>query len=295
MPKQKWGKGFDVKGLETSSRYLWRPEFVPLLMRYLDIKPGQTVVDVGCGTGVFSRVLARGMKGNVRVIGIDHDEKLLRVARKVTKVEGLQDITYRYGDIESLPLEDDAVDRVVCQKVLWIPKDARLALKEMIRVCKPGGLVGGVEVAWDHVIWYFPGNPRLTELREKYSAAYVRRQRMVGADRGIGYKLPGMMHELGLSRVRLDGYPFIWYEADDRIPLEAKLAQYRMELAMYRKNYVNEYVKWLRGMMSREELTELMELDSKWLRSLVRNPKRIESDYHVNAAIFFIATGRKPK
>lgn len=58
MPKAKWGKGFHAKRLELSSKYLWKPEFIPLLIRFLDFKPGQTVVDVGCGKCVFGRLIS---------------------------------------------------------------------------------------------------------------------------------------------------------------------------------------------------------------------------------------------
>ena len=166
----------------------------------------------------------------------------------------------------------------------------------MIRVCKPDGLVGAIEVAWDHVIWYFPGEPRLTDLYRRWARDTAERQYELGADRGIGYKLSGLMRELGLRRIRLDGYPYIHYEADERIPLEYRLKQMKSSLRQYRA-YLSEpsstYARLSQGGMKKEDYKELVELDMTRLRKLVGNPSKMDSDFSMNSGIFFIATGVK--
>lgn len=286
---------FQARQLELGRKYMWRQEFLPLLHGYLEVSPGQTVVDVGCGTGFFTRLVARGLKGHGRVVGVDIDEKLLRVARKLTEEEGLGDmIAYRKGDAMHLPLREGFADRVVCQTLLWIFKDPRPAISEMIRVCQSAGLVGAVEGAFDSVIWHVPGNSRLSELlRKRVEAETKGHNRLRGSDRGIGYKLPGIFRELGLSRVRLDAYGLAWLEGDDRIPADFKVRANKLHLQEARKKN-SEYEDLLcSGGMSTAQIQELRRLECEYRERFMKDPKLFETDASMNGGIFFIATGRK--
>ena len=100
------------------------------------IELGQSVLDVACGTGTLTRAakLETGFKGNV--VGLDIDEKMLAKARKLSP-----DIEWQSGTATELPFEDDQFDRVTCQFGLVLIKNKVSAIKEMLRVCKPGGLV----------------------------------------------------------------------------------------------------------------------------------------------------------
>ncbi len=200
---------------------MWREEFVPLLLKYLDVRPRQTIVDIGCGTGFFTRLVARGLKREGRAIGADRNRRLVNVASKIAKDEEIDGyVSFRYGRVEALPFKDSFADRVVCQAVLWMMRDPRPAVREMIRVCKRGGMVGAVEGGWDHIVHYVPDDPRLTELEKKRMIARTEGTRKVyGYDRGTGYKLAAIFDELGLTRVRVDPYAYGWFVADDRVPL----------------------------------------------------------------------------
>jgi len=231
------GVRFSGKSLELSRKYMWRKEFIPILYKYLDIHPGQTIVDVGCGTGFLTRLVARALKGDGEVIGIDRNERLFQYARRLTREAGLDSIvSFRRGDANKLPFVENFADRVICQAVLWTIRDPKKAVKEMIRVCKPGGLVGAIEFAADSVNFYYPESERLSELQTKSMRAGVEGYRkLYGYDRNIGWKLPSYFHELGLERIRLDGYAHAWLQQDDRIPVRHRVEMYRRDL------------EWLRG------------------------------------------------
>ena len=142
---------------------MWREEFVPLLLRYLDIHPGQTVVDVGCGTGFFTRLVARGLRSEGKMFGVDRNRRLLAAASKIARQERLgSHVLFRHGTAEALPFRSSFADRVICQAVLWMMPDPRPALGEMIRICKKGGMIGAVEGGWDHIIHYVPDDQWLT-------------------------------------------------------------------------------------------------------------------------------------
>jgi SAM-dependent methyltransferase len=100
------------------------------------IETGQSVLDVACRTGTLTRTveLEVGLKG--KVIGLDHSPKMLAKAKELAP-----SIEWQLGEVSSLPYEDDSFDRVLCQFALMYIKNRVAAIKEMMRVCKPGGLV----------------------------------------------------------------------------------------------------------------------------------------------------------
>jgi SAM-dependent methyltransferase len=106
------------------------------------IRPGDTVLDLGSGAGndVF---VARRMAGESgRVIGIDMTQSMIERARKNNRKLGYTNVKFRFGEIESLPVENGSVDVVVSNCVLNLVPDKLRAYREIYRVLKPGGCFG---------------------------------------------------------------------------------------------------------------------------------------------------------
>lgn len=293
------GVRFSGKFLELARKHMWREEFVPLLLKYLDIRPGQTIVDVGCGTGHLSRLVARGLDGKGQVIGIDRNQQLLRQGRKLAREAGLQDlVSFRTEDATKMNIEDDFADRVVCQTVMWTMRDPRVPLKEMIRICKPGGMVGTVEAATDTINIFYPGDPRLSTLHRAYWKHEAKgMEKLEELDRNVGYKIPGYLHELGLKRVRLDAHVRADLDMDDRVPLKDKLQMYRYLLywAEKERGLSERERKTLKaGGMKEAEMDEYAARYLGFLREMSKGTEAIGKSSLVNARIYFVATGIKP-
>ena len=106
-------------------------EWAPHLLDAAEVQPGQTVLDVACGTGVVARAARERLAGNGTVVGVDLNEAMLTVARRLDP-----DIDWRQGDAGALPLPDDSFDVVLCQAALMFFPDRAQALREMARVAR---------------------------------------------------------------------------------------------------------------------------------------------------------------
>ncbi|MFG2053258.1 methyltransferase domain-containing protein [Micromonospora sp. NPDC048930] len=107
----------------------------------LDLSPGASVVDVGCGTG---RAVAELHQRGAAALGVDPDELMLATARR--RWPGAE---FRTGSAESLPLPDQAVSGYRADKVLHEVPDPAAALAEAHRVLSPGGRIVLVGQDWD--------------------------------------------------------------------------------------------------------------------------------------------------
>jgi len=106
---------------------------------FAPIKPGDTVVDLGSGAGNDAFV-ARSIVGeNGKVIGIDMTEKMIAKARINAEKLGFNNVEFRFGDIENMPLSDTVADVVVSNCVLNLVPDKVKAFAETFRILKPGG------------------------------------------------------------------------------------------------------------------------------------------------------------
>jgi SAM-dependent methyltransferase len=108
----------------------------------LAISPGDTVLDVACGTGNFTRGFARAAGADGLTVGIDLSETMLARAVSDTRAAGLGDQTaYVRGDAERLPFASDTFDAVCCFAALNLMDDPMTSIESMARVLAPGGRI----------------------------------------------------------------------------------------------------------------------------------------------------------
>jgi len=107
-----------------------------IIVKTAQIKPGQNVLDVACGSGVVTRDIAKMVGRKMQPSGVDISAGMIEVARSI-----MPEINWRVGDAMALPYADNQFDRVVCQFGLMFFPDRVQALREMLRVLKPEGRI----------------------------------------------------------------------------------------------------------------------------------------------------------
>ena len=103
------------------------------------LKEGEVVLDLGSGAGFDCFLAANRVGSTGKVIGVDMTPEMIEKARDNAKRNGIENVEFRPGEIESLPVEDDSVDVVISNCVLNLVPDKERAFSEIKRVLKPGG------------------------------------------------------------------------------------------------------------------------------------------------------------
>ena len=109
-----------------------------------DLKTGMCVLNIGCGPGTIPVGLA-GAVDPGELHGIDMEESQVDIARATAAASGQDNATFQVGDVTKLPFEDEWFDAVHCHAVLMHIPDTMDVLAEVMRVLKPGGIVGARE------------------------------------------------------------------------------------------------------------------------------------------------------
>src|SRR5437867_7613498 len=143
LPRTETMTSDPFEAFKASQREVWK-SFAPLaqsttpsaarLVHFAGVRPGQTVLDAGCGTGVVA-ITAR--RSGAVVTGLDLTPELLAVAKENAATAEVDDIVWKEGDIENLPFRDGEFDVVLSQFAhIFAPRPA-VDTKELLRVLQP--------------------------------------------------------------------------------------------------------------------------------------------------------------
>ncbi|HWR16574.1 MAG TPA: methyltransferase domain-containing protein [Terriglobales bacterium] len=128
----------DGRGEGMESHHLFITEQT---VRLMDLRPGDRVLDLGCGTGWATRLLARlvanGPSGSGQVIGVDVSDEMIRLARGQS--QDIDNTMYIWGSADRIPWEENFFDKVLSVESFYYYPDQELALAELFRVMAPHG------------------------------------------------------------------------------------------------------------------------------------------------------------
>ena len=198
-----------VASLEARGRTAGYLGAVGSLLDAAQIQPGDRVLEVGCGTGVLDRWMARRTGESNQIVGVDVNPFFLQEAADLVRKDGLGNIIeFKEGNASALPLPDDSIDVAMSSTVIQRVNADRM-LAEMVRVTKPGGRLAVLGHAHDMNRWVnLPLRPDLKAKIESPPWAEDRGHEDGCDDAGLYRRF----HEIGLSRVKM--FPVIATFAD---------------------------------------------------------------------------------
>ena len=178
----------------TRARLLERARAAPTkFFAPLALRPGLNVLDVGCGTGDFLRLLAPIVSPGAAV-GVDLSETMIAEARQRSGAN-MENLSFRVGSVLELPFPPASFDRVVATQLLLHVPDPVKALAEIRRVLTTSGVVAITEIDWGTLVVHSSNN----ELGRRFSDLACRELR----NGLIIRELPGQLRALGFNRISI--------------------------------------------------------------------------------------------
>jgi ubiquinone/menaquinone biosynthesis C-methylase UbiE len=175
-----------------------------------ELRPGMTLLDVGCGPGTITSDLAeRVAPGRVTAVEVTADA--LGLARAEAVRRGVTNIDFVVADVLDLDLADDRYDVVHAHQVLQHLGDPVRALREMRRVAVPGGLVAVRDADYSTFTWY----PASAEL-DDWIAVYLRVARVNGGEPDAGRRLLSWAQRAGFTDIRASASTWCFATPEDR-------------------------------------------------------------------------------
>ena len=171
------------------------------------LRAGLSVLDIGCGPGTITADLA-ALVAPGRVTAVEQTEQALSLAHTEIQSRGLRNVSFTTSDVHALDLPDDAFDVVHAHQVLQHVADPVQALREMKRVCAPGGIVAARDADYAGFIWY----PRLAPL-DRWLELYTRAARANGGEPDAGRHLLSWARQAGFVDITPTGS--MWCYATD--------------------------------------------------------------------------------
>lgn len=184
--------------LRTQTKMTWRHER-EMLPRH-GMKEGLAIADICCGIGDFAVLLHKEFNPS-RLVALDHSKSSLDYARRVASDFGVQGIEYIYGDASEMLLDEEQFDFVTCRHSLQIFDKPELILRELHRICKPGGRVYITNEKNSHCL----GEPRAESIRWTYDEV-ARLFDHFDMDVELGPKSRRYLLDAGFEDIRMESF-----------------------------------------------------------------------------------------
>ncbi|MFD7290190.1 methyltransferase domain-containing protein [Streptomyces sp. NPDC059863] len=175
-----------------------------------ELRPGQDLLDVGCGPGTITADLA-GLVAPGTVTAVDAAEDVLDRAREATATAGRDNVRFAVADVHALDFPDDSFDIVHAHQVLQHVGDPVQALSELRRVCRPGGIVAARDADYGSFTW-FPDVPALDGWQELYR----RVARANGGEPDAGRRLLSWARRAGFTDITSTATTWCFATPDER-------------------------------------------------------------------------------
>ncbi len=215
------------------------------------LRPGQEVLDVGCGPGTITADLA-DLVAPGRVVGVDASAEVLVQARAAAHDRTASTVEFAVGDAYALDFPDHSFDVVHAHQVLQHLADPVRALVELRRVCRPYGLVAARDSDYGAFTWY-PLDPAL----DRWLALYHDLVRHNGAEADAGRRLLSWARQAGFSDITASASVWCFATPEDRAWWGGLWAE-RVVASSFAAQVVES------GLSTRDELATIADAWRRW-------------------------------
>ncbi|HEY7431362.1 MAG TPA: methyltransferase domain-containing protein [Streptosporangiaceae bacterium] len=156
----------------------------------LRLRPGEDVLDIGCGPGLLACEMAGEVGPAGSVHGVDASEPMLALAAARARPPGAAPLELQPADVTALPFGDGSFDAATSIQVYEYADDLPAALAEAHRVLRPGGRLLVLDTDWDSVVWHSSDRDRMRRVLaawEEHLADPRLPRRLAGLLRGAGF------------------------------------------------------------------------------------------------------------
>ncbi|MBK3624412.1 methyltransferase domain-containing protein [Streptomyces asoensis] len=174
------------------------------------LKPHMKILDIGCGPGTITADLA-ALVPDGHVTGVDRAPEILEQARATAAGRGLANTDFAVADVHALPYPDDTFCVVHAHQVLQHVGDPVQALREMLRVTRPGGFVAARDSDYAAMTWY-PASPGMDDWLELYR----RVARANGGEPDAGRRLKAWAQAAGCTDITATSATWTFGTAEER-------------------------------------------------------------------------------
>lgn len=231
---------FDEKTAQQLSMLYQTDDIREMQRRYrvwFDPKPGEKILDVGCGTGVNALALARLVGPSGKVIGIDNSEAMLAIARARALASNIE---YQLQAVEDMNFPEDSFDGVVCTQLLSYLADPVAVIRHLLAVIKPTGRVFIAETDWDTLAYCIPDK----ELQRKVTLCFSDHQ----GDGWVARRLHWMCQQAGARQ--METHPYVVYNAEYSVrkyggPLSLVIRDYLLRTGLCTEAEVQRWLQLL--------------------------------------------------
>jgi ubiquinone/menaquinone biosynthesis C-methylase UbiE len=281
--------------------FWWNADFLELMAKRLQFNKVKKVLDVGCGLGHWGQILSTVLPSDAFIYGVERDENWVKAAQE--RVKGIENrFEYRQGVVQKLPFPDNTFDMVTCQTVLVHLPDVEVALKEMYRTLKPGGLILAAEqnniacqATFDTISMNYPISQILKTFEFYLTCEKGQEKIGLGFD-SVGDVLPAYYNKIGLGDIKV-------YLSDKSVPL---IPPYQSEDQKVWIQQLREWFKEEYHMWDKEETQKCFiegggapqEFEARWNDEKKRQKQILDAidnkTYTTSGGnIFYLISGRK--
>jgi len=288
-----WINADNYDDFEMHRPILFRDDMRETFLKWFRIKPEHKVLDGGCGPGVLTRFIAKGLDTG-KVTGFDISKNFADYGNKKIaeqNLSGKAEIVVEDGF--NLSFADNVFDVIVNHQYIGVLSDPVAGLKELIRVCKIGGTVsvsGGSGVSGHDSDCAFEGNARLKELRGKYDEAYKKfytPTELKQSEYWHNMRYPKLLAECGLKNITVHAYSSAFSYSDSYWTDEFKILHIKRgterEIEMIEANCEKFDFEY------RDELIKLYNAKQEYLLNILHDNK----DWEWNTRSNYIVAGTK--